>query len=814
MMGQLSFLLFSTISCTILLKIIILTTRINTNKKHNEIFLSCLLASLAGLTLTLVPTLSLYFQQGASWTTANLSIIFFCGFSLTLLLFLTFIAMSYVGKRKVQADPLQSNIARIHFILSTVVALLILSFTYVFVTLHSEAAQLTKENFFLSMLLLIGVIYSTTRIFERIHIDEMITKKSVSPLKSSLLFGLISLSLSSNVFLFIEQLFARSDFFIMTLSMTTVFLLLFITIAYIESQFVEQQDKLEENHNRLEIQEQRYRSLFDFNPNAVLTFDLEGNFTACNQSALLLTGYTRSELLNLKIPNLIVASELDKTIAAYEKVRIGGTADFESKIMSKYNDVFHIRVTAFAVKVNDELTGVHAIAQDITAEKQANDKIEFLAYHDELTGLLNRRGMNTLLESTVNMGTSQMAMILFDIDQFKNINDHLGHTVGDRLLQQVGDRLKLTLQEKGFTARIGGDEFLICLPDYEAKSEIIEEIKTIQSEMGKLFVLGEFYKHITISIGVSYYPEDGKDFNTLIRHADMAMYEVKRHGRNSYKEFSTSYEKENVSKIILLEELKEALDKNQFVLHYQPKYNLSTNRMEGAEALIRWAHPERGLISPERFIPLAEQEDLIFPIGDWTLKEACRQFMEWKLLYNSPFHISVNVSAKQFLHPDFMKSVMDALDAVHMRPEDLDIEITETIAIENTKETHKKINTLKELGVQITMDDFGTGYTSLSYLSMFTIDRIKIDRSFITGMMQNKNHAIIAQTIISVAKNLNMSVTAEGVETEDQLSLLKSWDCDEGQGYLFGRPQPADLFLHSEPFEPLLSVNAEDTSFS
>lgn len=703
--------------------------------------------------------------------------------------------MSFLGKKKINADHLQQRNVHIHLVLSVTVSFFILLFTYFITDTYADAISLEKDNISYSLLLLIGTIYTTIRIFEHIQMDEALLGRKVSWLKNISLFTMISIAICSVTYCFINGLFLHNSFFMNAVEATSVLLLFLITITYIENQFIHQQEKLKEKHTELKVQEQHYRSLFDYNPEAIFTLDLKGNFTAFNPSAVPLTGYSLNELLNLKMDNLIVPEEITNVLEEYEKVKQGNTANFEASILTKEGDTANLNITAFTIKVDNEITGVYGIAQDITAEKQAQEQIAYLAYHDELTGLLNRRGMKNEMENLIENVGEQLATIVIDVDLFKDVNDHLGHTYGDQLLQLVAKRMQEAIGEHGLLARLGGDEFLICLPSIESSEDVTKEITAIQDSMKEIFILGEYYKDISLSIGVSYYPEDGKDFNTLIRHADMAMYEVKRSGRNSFMEYSPSFEEKNVSKIILFEDLKKAVEEDELLLHFQPKYGLAHNHIVGVEALVRWEHPEKGMISPGEFIPLAEESDLIIQIGNWVLREACHQYKAWEQHSYINFHLSINISPKQFLHPNFTDTIIQIVEETDMSPAKLDLEITESLAIENTESTIEKIKVLKQYGIQISMDDFGTGYTSLSYLSMFPLDRIKIDRSFIQYLPDNQDHLAIVQSILTVAKNLDITVTAEGVETQEQVALLSTLQCEEVQGFYFSKPVPAGSLL-------------------
>ncbi|WP_248559544.1 bifunctional diguanylate cyclase/phosphodiesterase [Niallia sp. NCCP-28] len=575
------------------------------------------------------------------------------------------------------------------------------------------------------------------------------------------------------------------------MALVSVVALLLLTIHYIENQLIYQQGQLEHKNEVLTINEQHYRSLFENNPDAVFTLDLQGNFIALNSSVLPLTGLTLDELLPLTLSDLLIEDEKQKWNEILQEVYKGSNANFRTIMSTKNEKSVKLKVTALPIKINEEITGAYFIAQDITEQVEMQEKIKFLAYHDELTGLLNRRGIYREVEKHSNSATLY-ATILIDIDMFKDINDHLGHIAGDIFLQQVAARLKNSMESKGLIARMGGDEFLICLTEIRNKLEVLDVIQNIQSEMKEPFKIQESLKNITLSIGVSYYPSDGEDINTLIKHADMAMYKAKKSGRNNYIQYSSEFEEEKLKQINMLDELKLAIEQKQFILYFQPKHSSIDYKIVGVETLIRWNHPIRGIISPGEFIPLAEETGLIIPLSDWIIEEACKIFSGWISQYHVDFHLSINISPIHFLDSNFIDYLLEQLKKYQLPSFMLDMEITESLAIDNTELTRRKINILKEKGFQVSMDDFGTGYTSLTYLSKFNLDRIKIDRSFINGLPNNKNNGAIVQSLISVAENLGIIVTAEGVEQKEQVLILNEWGCHEVQGFYFSKPLSAE----------------------
>ncbi|MCB5236520.1 bifunctional diguanylate cyclase/phosphodiesterase, partial [Niallia circulans] len=673
-------------------------------------------------------------------------------------------------------------------------SIFILGFTYYLLYTLKMPLLLLKEHLIISLVLLIAAIYTLSRIYEHLYIDKLIIKRRISFFKMLFLFFMFSICINSSLYIFVISLLLKFNFYMGTVALVSVVVLFILTIHYIENQLKYQQEQLEHKNNILTINEQHYRSLFENNPDAVFTLDLAGNFIAVNASVLPLTNLTLEELLQLTLMDLLVEEEKNKMMLILKDVYNGSNASFETIMRTKGEKTVNLKVTALPININEKITGAYFIAQDITKQIEMQNKVRFLAYHDELTGLLNRRGIYRKVENYIHSRTLAAA-ILIDIDMFKDINDHLGHMAGDIFLQQVANRLHQVIETKGLIGRMGGDEFLICMTETQGKWEVIEILQEIQTAMEEPFKIQESIKEITLSIGVSYFPEDGEDFNTLIKHADMAMYKAKKHGRNNFVEYSSDLEEEKLNQITMLQELKLAINQEQFHLNFQPKHSSNDNKVVGIETLVRWQHPSKGIISPVKFIPLAEQNGLIIPISNWIIQEACRIYSQWIQSYHVSFHLSINVSPAHFLDNGFIDFLIKQAEKYHIPTSMIDIEITENLAIENTELTRKKINILKKKGFQISMDDFGTGYTSLTYLSQFNLDRIKIDRSFIMELPDNRNNGAIVESLISVAKNLDMIVTAEGVETEAQLKILNKWGCDEIQGYYFSKPLPAEELI-------------------
>ncbi|MEH7107160.1 sensor domain-containing protein [Bacillus sp. JJ1764] len=430
------------------------------------------------------------------------------------------------------------------------------------------------------------------------------------------------------------------------------------------------------------------------------------------------------------------------------------------------------------------------------------EKINYLAYHDDLTGLPNKKMFDEKVNIAINLFKNSegklLGLMYFDLDRFKLINELLGYKIGDLLLKAVAKRITSCIRKNDIPSRQGSDEFTILL-DHVSKSEINQISQRILDEFAKPFSIEGNEMFITPSIGISLFPSDGKNADELIRKADVAMYHAKQEGRNTFKFYSESLDDKNFNRLEIETELRKAIEKNEFILHYQPIVDLSKNEIKGVEALIRWDHPHRGKVPPDRFIPIAEETGMIIPIGEMVLKEACNQLKRWQESGLPMPSISVNISLRQFYQTDLVPMIQQIIKETRIDPKCLTIEITESMTMDVEKAT-SILHDLKNLGLTISIDDFGTGYSSLSYLKKFPIDYLKIDRSFIRDIATNKDDENIATTILLMAHNLGLSVIAEGVETSEQLGVLKQHSCNEAQGYLFSKPlsdQELQQFLNN-----------------
>jgi diguanylate cyclase (GGDEF)-like protein len=430
--------------------------------------------------------------------------------------------------------------------------------------------------------------------------------------------------------------------------------------------------------------------------------------------------------------------------------------------------------------------------------KRYQEQLEHQANYDVLTGLPNRNLLQDRLKRAVfaQRNARPIAVVFIDLDHFKFINDSLGHTQGDKLLAIIAERLASIVREGDTVARLGGDEFVLVLNDQNKEDVIFRAMQRVLNKVSEPMTIDGQELYITCSAGVSLYPADAPDVETLLKNADVAMYRAKEHGRNNFQFYTPEMNDLANERLALEHSLRRALERNELLLHYQPKVNLETGMIVGAEALLRWQHPEWGLIAPERFIPIAEETGLIVQIGAWVIRTACNQARLWQDAGLPPVVMSVNLSARQFRQESFVKVVTQILHETGLKPEQLEMELTESMLMHNANAAISILAGLKSIGVRLSLDDFGTGYSSLSYLSRLPIDTLKIDRSFVQhiGDQDECDNGILAQAIISLGHSLNLTVIAEGVETGEQLKFLKAHQCDEVQGFYFCKPTVAGEF--------------------
>lgn len=429
--------------------------------------------------------------------------------------------------------------------------------------------------------------------------------------------------------------------------------------------------------------------------------------------------------------------------------------------------------------------------------RQRTAQVERLAYYDTLTGLPNRVLFADRFDqalTTAQRNQQMVGALLVSVDRFKKINDTLGHAIGDLLLKEVGERLQSCLKKGETVARFEGEEFALLLTQIETTDDLVDTGQIIDEALKPSFLLAGHEVYLTASIGISLFPYDGDDSATILQNAGAALYRAKTQGGNNYQFYTADMNSRALKRLAMETSLRRAIENNEFVLYYQPQIDFNSGEIVGAEALIRWQHPDLGLVPPLEFIPLAEDTGLIVAIGAWVMREACAQTEAWRKGGFADLRIAVNVSARQFQQKSFYESVVRVLDETGVRSDCLELELTETSVMENAESAVALLTDIRRLGVKIAIDDFGTGYSSLSYLKRLPIDILKLDRSFVNGATSDPDDAALVMAIITLAHNLRLKVIAEGVETEEHLRFLRLLRCDGGQGYLFGKPMPADLF--------------------
>lgn len=554
-----------------------------------------------------------------------------------------------------------------------------------------------------------------------------------------------------------------------------------------------------EAENALRDQKEFLNTVLENEPECVKVLSKDGELLQMNQAGLaMLEVESLEEARMTGLLNFVHPEDRVAFIRLSRRVFGGESGTLEFKILGKRGTFRWLETHASPLsETNGNIYALVGVTRDITNRKENEAQIEFLAFHDPLTGLPNRLLAKDHLEMAAAFASrtkTRVALLFLDLDNFKTINDSLGHAIGDDLLKAAAMRLRDSLRNTDTISRQGGDEFLVLLPDPCDTEAITDTAEKVLRELSTPFDIQGHQLSTSASIGIAVYPDDGDDFDTLLKKADTAMYQSKKAGRSTYRFYTEQMNIDVVEHHYVRTSLARALEKNEFVLHYQPQINLASGAVIGAEALIRWLHPERGMVPPAHFIPIAEDSGYIVPIGDWVLGEACRQSAAWHQAGLPELTIAVNLSAVQFKRSNLEMSVSQALADSGLKPELLELELTESILMQDTENILATVRRLKALGVKLSIDDFGTGYSSLSYLSRFAVDKLKIDRSFVHDMINNPGNAAIVRAIIQMAKSLNLKTVAEGVEDEDMLLLLRLHHCDEVQGYYFGRPMPADEF--------------------
>jgi len=556
----------------------------------------------------------------------------------------------------------------------------------------------------------------------------------------------------------------------------------------------------------LYVEKERAQVTLNSIGDAVLCTDISGNVTYLNLVAEAMTGWHREEATGKPLAEVFRIIDGATRKAAQDPMEMAveqnRTVGLTVNCVLIRRDGLESAIEDSAAPIHDRtgrVTGAVIVFHDVSAARAMSVQMTHSAQHDVVTNLPNRLLLSDRITHAITLARRQhrpLAMIFLDLDRFKYINDSLGHAIGDELLQSVSRRLLASVRASDTVSRLGGDEFVVLLSEITHPVDAATSANKILHSVSVAHAIGGQELHIDGSIGISVYPEDGEDAETLIKNADTAMYHAKEKGRNNFQFFKPEMNLKAVERQSLEGSLRRALERKEFLLHYQPKVNLDTGEITGVEALIRWQQPDRGLVTPAQFVPIAEDCGLIIQIGHWVLREACRQAREWQDA-GLPFkRVSINVSAVEFRDKSFVESVRAILAETGLEAQCLDLELTEGVLMEHAESTAAVLQELKTMGVQLVVDDFGTGYSSLSYLQQFPIDVLKIDQSFVHRITGDPDDSPIVSAIIDMGKNLKQRVIAEGIETYEQLAFLQAHHCAEGQGYLFSKPLAAAQFAH------------------
>ena len=567
--------------------------------------------------------------------------------------------------------------------------------------------------------------------------------------------------------------------------------------------------------NRINESDKLHRYIVNSSPDIVYMLDQKGNFTFLNDRVEKLLGYSKQELMGKHYTYIIEPDDYHLAKFVFNERRTDDRSAKNVEIRLKCKEgtgkarylntsTMFVELTAMGVYSRPDqygsqrFIGTYGTARDITERKEAEDVINFQAYHDLLTRLPNRALFKDRLGLAISHAkrhNQMLAVVFLDLDRFKVINDTLGHAMGDRLLQIAGQRLQRCLREEDTLSRFGGDEFTLLLTNINNRADVIVVVEKVLKELKQPFVFGGNEVFVGASIGISVYPDAGSTLDTLIKNADTAMYHVKGQGKNGYQFYSEEMNTDVHSRLNMERDLRKALDKKQFEVYFQPQVNINSGEVVGMEALVRWQHPEKGLIYPDEFITLAEETGLIIDIGNWVLDTACAELSKWYRKGYDYIKLGANFSPYQVEHVNFVPNVLMTLRKHGLPGECLEIEITESTIMKDLEIIVKKLRELSCYGIKIAIDDFGTGYSSLSYLQKFPINTLKIDRCFVNEIKRGDSNRCIVDAIIYMGKGLGLNLIAEGVETKSQLEYLKDLGCSQVQGFIYGKAQPPESLL-------------------
>ncbi|HWA13001.1 MAG TPA: EAL domain-containing protein [Burkholderiales bacterium] len=553
----------------------------------------------------------------------------------------------------------------------------------------------------------------------------------------------------------------------------------------------------------LRTRHERLQMVMDAMPFSIAYADRNLRYVAVNRRFEEFFNQRREQVIGRHTWDVIGKPLFDSIKPYMDQVMAGQEVKYERERLGEDGRARHFEVH-YLPQIGDDGTvlGHFGILHDITERKRSEALLQFLANHDQLTRLPNRNQFSQKLQEALGRASRyghRAALMFIDLDRFKNVNDTLGHESGDMLLVAVADRFRETLRATDTLARLGGDEFTVVLENIEGPAQAAASAQRLLGTFAQPFQVQGQELFLGASIGISLFPEDGQDATTLLRNADIAMYRSKDLGRNTFEFYSSEATAATLERLQLESSLRRALEREEFQLHFQPIVDLESGAIVGMESLVRWNHPERGMVAPATFIPMAEESGLIVPIGDWVLRAACQQARQLADLGHRGLRVAVNLSARQFRRQDLAQAIADTMAAARVTPDMIELEVTESSVMQDAEVAVRTLNSLKEMGVHLSIDDFGTGYSSLSQLKRFPIDALKVDQSFVRDIPNDENDAAIASAIIAMGHSLRLTLIAEGIETAEQLAFLRGLGCQRGQGFLFSRPLPAAELLHLLP---------------
>ncbi|MDD7795453.1 EAL domain-containing protein [Clostridium sp. 'White wine YQ'] len=574
---------------------------------------------------------------------------------------------------------------------------------------------------------------------------------------------------------------------------------LYEQIAASEEELTRQLQEIQESNKLLELSEERYKTLVNSSQDMIYSCDVNGVFTTVNQRFCEMMKLKLKDIIGKTMGEIVNKQENSKKWdrVIQKVISSGETIITENKYVAQNGRTRYFNVTLCPIfDGKDNVIGVTGTNHDITTLKEHELTITHMAYHDNLTSLPNRNLFLDKLKEAIansNVNNTKVAVLFLDVDNFKKVNDTLGHSVGDELLLLTTQRLSECVNEKNLIARLGGDEFSILFENINKVTDIIDVVEDINKLFTDDFNINENFINLSASIGISVYPDDGQTAEDLMKNSETAMYRAKELGKNTYQIFNVNMKEELIKKISIEGMIRTGLKKKEFLLYYQPQYQAKTRKLRGFEALIRWNNPVVGFLSPLEFIPIAEETGLIVQLGEWVLNTAAEMYKNIKDKYGIEVIMSVNISPIQLRQKNFVNLVLGVIDRLKIKPENLELEITESVFIDNFDNSIETLKRLRNYGIRIALDDFGTGYSSLSYLKKLPISILKIDKSFVDEIDENNKEAILTDSIISLVHKLNIETIAEGVEDEYQLEYLEKAECDNFQGYYLGKPMPAEM---------------------